>query len=79
VHNFTESDVQEFVIPLPKPGVPGQEIPIAEVFNSEDRKYEGSGQVNSRIEILRNEEGISYAYKIQVPPLATLVIRESGE
>lgn len=75
VHNFTESQVQEFVIPFPDTD---QELSLSEVFNSESSAYNGSGQTNSEIEIVRDDEGAPYAYKIFVPPLSTLIIQETS-
>jgi 1,4-alpha-glucan branching enzyme len=76
IHNFTDTGVAEFTIPIPQP--PPENLRIEEVFNSDDKKYHGSGAVNATIELVKDVTGRLYAYKIHVPPLATVIVHESG-
>ena len=79
VHNFSGNHVKEFVIQLPTPGASGEDVAFKEVFNSEDKKYSGSGLTNANIKILKDATGRPYAYKIQIPPMASLIIQETQE
>lgn len=77
-HNFTDTAAKEFVIALPRPLPSDQASLIVEIFNSDDSKYGGSGAVNKKIELVRDASGAVYAYKLQLPPLTTLIIRETA-
>ena len=75
-HNFTDVGVKEFPVKFRAPIPAGQEVPLLELFNSDDGKYGGKGLTNPHIEIVRNEKGEATGYKVQVPPLSSVVIQE---
>ena len=74
VHNFTDTEVAEFTVLIPQQH--SGKAQIKEIFTSEDEKYHGSGATNTAIEIIKDKEGKPCAYKIRVPPLATVIIKE---
>ena len=49
-----------------------------EVFNTDDKKYGGSGQIMSG-EILTMEENNINCIKVKVPPMATIILKIKGE
>jgi 1,4-alpha-glucan branching enzyme len=67
VHNFTPNFHQEYVINLPNIRL------IKEVFNSDSERFGGSGKINYQISILKDSCGHSYAVRIQLAPLATMI------
>lgn len=69
VHNFTPTYHQEYLIKF------SSAEKIKEVFNTDDQKYGGSGKINKHPEVLRNEYGQPYAFKIQLAPLATMIFQ----
>ncbi len=62
VHNYTKSEFDEYIIRLPNVES------IKEIFNSDEVKYGGAGNVNPSIEILKDGSG----FQIKMPPLATM-------
>ena len=76
--NFTSVVRYDFRI-----GVPLQSDYV-EVFNSDDEKYGGSGQVMTEVNLVPEEiefHNQPYSIKIKVPPMATLIlgIKKGGE
>ena len=76
LQNFTADSVPEYTIKLQEPIPAGQSVPVVEVFNSEDKKYDGSGLTNAEIVIVRDETGAAVAYKVRIPPMCSLIIQE---
>jgi len=67
VHNFTPEYHQEYI--LYTEGIQT----IKEVFNSDALKYGGSGKENHHPHVIRDQFGKSFAFKIVVAPLATMI------
>lgn len=71
VHNFKAEVYYDFEI-----GVPTKDSYI-EVFNSDDKKYGGSGQIMgpvSLVPVKKQNHNQPYTIKIKVPPMATLIL-----
>lgn len=69
VHHFTPSYHPHYLLYIK--GVHA----IQEVFNSDDTSYGGSGKSQRGVDILRDHEGVSYAVRIELAPLATMIFK----
>ena len=69
VHNFTPTYHANYMIRTN--GIESAN----EIFNSDAKKYGGSGKVNDQPEIVRDAAGKAYALKIQLAPLATMIFQ----
>ncbi len=68
VCNFTPTVLKEYRIGLPSKGK------LKEVFNSDDKKYWGSGLKNKPLKIEKiSAHGKDHSAKISIPPLGTVV------
>lgn len=68
VCNFTPTVLKDYSLGLPSKGK------LKEVFNSDDKKYWGSGMRNKPVKIEKNSfHGKDYSAKISIPPLGTVV------
>ncbi|MCB1212780.1 MAG: 1,4-alpha-glucan branching protein GlgB [Chlamydiia bacterium] len=69
LHHFTPNTHARYRLALP--GVKK----IEEIFNSDDRRYGGSGVASLGSEIERDEQGNGRAVWLHLPPLATVIYR----
>ena len=70
VCNFTPSLLTDYRIGLPAPGK------LKEVFNSDDKKYGGSGNSNKILKIQKEAfHGRDHSTEISIPPLGTVVFK----
>lgn len=68
VCNFTPTVLKDYSLGLPSKGK------LKEVFNSDDKKYWGSGMRNKPVKIEKiSFHGKDYSAKISIPPLGTVV------
>lgn len=67
VHNFTPNTTENYFIRL------GNLVMIREVFNTDDKSFGGSGQVDSKAQIVHTEEGKPWGFTLTLPPLATVI------
>lgn len=70
--NFTPTVLENYKIGLPQP------LKLKEVFNSDDKKYGGSGISNQKAIIVEKKpfNDKNFSIKITIPPLATLIFAE---
>lgn len=69
VHNFTPNSIPDYILHLRNLSS------VKEVFNTDEVKYGGSGQLNIQPEILNDPKGSASALKIHLSPLATMIFR----
>lgn len=69
VHHFTPNFNPYYFITLPNVKS------VEEVFNTDDEKYGGSGKGNHKVEIVKNEQGVSLGINIALAPLATQIFK----
>ncbi len=70
VCNFTPSVLNDYSIGLPASGK------LKEIFNSDEKKYGGSGIKNKSLKIQKETfHGRDYSSKITIPPLGTVVFQ----
>ncbi len=69
IHNFSPSYVNNYRLTLKLEGI----AKIAEVFNSDTKKYGGSGQTNDVISFHKNTSGDAMAIFFNLSPLATMI------
>ncbi|PID68942.1 MAG: 1,4-alpha-glucan branching enzyme [Flavobacteriales bacterium] len=69
VCNFMPNTLEKYRIGMPRKGK------IKEIFNSDDKKYGGSGKINSRQFIIKKKKyhGKDYSVEINIPPLGVSV------
>jgi len=72
LHNFTGRETRRFTVTVPKKE--GRVISPEEIFNTDDSNFDGQGRLNHQIKIEENEHEIKYT--VQIPPLATVIIKE---
>ncbi|CAF4718837.1 unnamed protein product, partial [Rotaria sp. Silwood2] len=78
IHNFSNRGYTSYDIPLPRSDPNVERIRDAvEIFNTDDRKYGGSGTFqNQQIEIKRNS-GEDIVFTVALPPLSTIILEEN--
>jgi 1,4-alpha-glucan branching enzyme len=74
LHNFSSTESRTFELPIPKNT--SSEYGLKDIFNSDNKKYGGQGRVS--IEKVCDESGSTIKYKVTLPPLANVVLEESG-
>lgn len=71
LHNFSGA-AREYVVALPEKRAAEK---ITEVLNTDDPLFGGEGRLNPQIVPIRDKKG-AVSYKVTVPPLSTVVIKE---
>lgn len=69
IHHFTPNYYPQYSIPL------RGAVAVEELLNTDSDKYGGTDKAFAPIHLVRNEEGISEALQVQLPPLATMLFR----
>ena len=79
VHNFSPNTIKDYIIYFDDQTASRMQqlSEMHEIFNSDAVCYAGSGAVNDQVDIIRNVEGKIIAFKILMPPLATLIFEET--
>jgi 1,4-alpha-glucan branching enzyme len=78
IHNFSNRGYKSYDISLPRsdPNV-ARIVDAVEVFNTAHPKYGGSGSLHSQqIEVVHNDRG-GKLFRLNIPPLATVVLEEN--
>ena len=78
-HNFTNQTAQEIFISFNKEFSQDFEkgnCPLVEVVNTDAPSFGGEGRVNAKITVVRDYKGITTGYRVNVPPLSTIIIKE---
>lgn len=79
LHNFTPTYYQEYTVYLNKSDESCDLAKLSsmkEIYNSDHKDFGGSGRINPKIEVLKDEAGKPYAFKCELAPLATMVFEE---
>lgn len=69
IHNFSSNSIPHYHLSLEHVEF------IEEVFNTDNKKYGGSGQMNPSIAIHRNHHGQAKEISFGLPPLTTMIFR----
>lgn len=73
LHNFLDEGTKEFTVVVKK--APRKKIALEEIFSSDNDLFYGKGYLNKEIKII-NENKKEIQYKVNVPPLSTIIIKE---
>jgi 1,4-alpha-glucan branching enzyme len=68
LHNFTPTYHEDYFVQI------ANVVSASEAINSDDERYGGSGKKNERIAIVRNDARQCMGLRLQIPPLATVVL-----
>ena len=69
VLNYTPVTYEDFLLEVPVEGT------YAEVFNTDDTAYGGSGVTNTGVQFHSERMGSKHAVRLRVPPLGVVVLR----
>lgn len=70
LHNVTDKPV-EFFVPY------NDRIKLEEIFNSDRQEYGGKGALNPVVHKVVDENNVQKGYKVIIPPMSTVMIRET--
>ncbi|MCE5319298.1 MAG: glycogen/starch synthase [Parachlamydia sp.] len=75
LHNFANK-TREYVVKLPENS--SAEM-ISELLNTDASPFGGEGRTNPQIAVVRDVKGVAVSYTVTVPPLSTVVVKESSK